>query len=42
MQLPSHLEPVAIIPIGYPQNQPDTERHNIKRKPLEEIIKWEI
>lgn len=42
MQLPPHLDPVAIIPIGYPQIQPDTNRHKLKRKALNDIIKWEI
>lgn len=42
MQLPSHLDPVAIIPIGYPQAQADSNRHKSKRKALNEIIHWEI
>jgi nitroreductase len=40
LNLPSHMEPVAIIPVGYPYNEPDTERHTEKRKPIAEIVSW--
>lgn len=40
--LPPHMEALAIIPIGYPQNEPDTERHSTKRKPIDEIVSWEF
>ena len=36
LNIPSDLEPVAIIPIGYPA---DTVIEK-KRKPIEEIVKW--
>ena len=42
LQLPINMEPVAIIPLGYPQNEADTERHTSKRKPIDEIISWEF
>lgn len=35
MQLPSHIEPIALIPIGYPSEQTIPEK---KRKTLEEIM----
>ena len=38
LQLPEGVEPLAMIPLGYPADQPDTERHHIKRKKLDEII----
>ncbi len=41
--LPDHLEPVIILPLGYPDGNVDTERHSAKRKPLSEIVfynKW--
>jgi len=41
MKLPAHLEPLVIIPLGYPQSEPDSERHT-KRKAIDEIITWEI
>lgn len=40
LNLPSHMEPVVIIPVGYPMNEPDTERHATKRNSLDEIVKW--
>ncbi len=41
LKLPSHISPVAIIPLGYPADEPnDSERH-LKRKPLNEIVSWE-
>ena len=39
--LPAHLEPVVILPLGYPVEKADTERHSGKRKSLKEIIHWE-
>lgn len=40
MQLPSNMEPVAIIPLGYPQGEADAERHLAKRKPMNDIVSW--
>lgn len=40
--LPPNLEPIAIIPIGYPQNPADIERHKTKRKSIDEIVSWEF
>ena len=39
--LPGHLEPVVIFPLGYSFEKADTERHSIKRKSLSEIVHWE-
>lgn len=36
--LPEHLEPMALLPLGYPDVEVDTERHSEKRKPLSEIV----
>jgi nitroreductase len=38
LQLPEGVEPIAIIPLGYPADQPDTTRHGVKRKKLDDII----
>lgn len=38
LNLPEHVEPVIMLPVGYPDDAPDTERHAVKRKPLNEII----
>lgn len=37
-KIPAHLEPVAIIPIGYAA--PDCPVPNRNRKPTDEILKW--
>ncbi|MBT3385822.1 MAG: nitroreductase [Prolixibacteraceae bacterium] len=36
-KLPTDIEPVALLPIGYP----DVKLPNKKRKPLKEIVRWE-
>ncbi|NWJ51098.1 MAG: nitroreductase family protein [Bacteroidetes bacterium] len=41
LKLPDHIEPIAIIPIGYPNDVTDPDRHDIKRKSLNEIVHWE-
>lgn len=35
--VPSHLEPIAIIPIGYPATTSDTTKN---RKEIDDIIQW--
>jgi nitroreductase len=39
--LPQHIEPVAIIPLGYPNDTCNPERHSEKRKSFDEIIRRE-
>lgn len=41
LQLPADIEPVVILPVGYPADVADPNRHNILRKKSEEIIHWE-
>ena len=38
LKLPDHLEPAVILPLGYPLDRVDPERHMQKRKPLTEIV----
>jgi nitroreductase len=38
--LPDHLEPVVILPLGYPEVDADVERHAKQRKPLSEIVHY--
>lgn len=38
LKLPGHIQPVAMIPIGYPADDNIPEK---KRKPMEDIIHWE-
>jgi nitroreductase len=42
LKLPAHLEPVVILPLGYPLDDVDPERHDEKRKPLSEIVSYGI
>jgi len=38
LDLPAELEPVVLLPIGYPADNGDVNRHNTLRKPLDEIL----
>jgi len=40
LQLPDHLEPAVILPLGYPLDKADPDRHGEKRKPLSEIVTY--
>jgi nitroreductase len=40
LNLPEHLEPVALLPIGYPAEGKSPDRHATERKPLEQIVTW--
>lgn len=40
-EIPSHIEPIALIPLGYPADKCDEERHLTKRKKIVEMIHWE-
>lgn len=40
LQLPEHLEPVVFLPLGFTDQVPDPDRHQVKRKPLSEITEW--
>lgn len=37
LKLPDHMEPAVLLPVGYPMDQVDPDRHAKKRKPLTEI-----
>ncbi len=41
LNLPEHLEPVALLPVGYPLTKPDVNRHESKRKALNEVVFYE-
>ncbi len=38
LSIPDNVEPVAVIPVGYPEDPSAVPAK--KRKPLEEIVKW--
>ncbi len=41
LNLPSHIEAVALLPLGYPEGQPNPERHSCQRKKMEDIVCWD-
>jgi len=41
LSLPSHIEPVVLLPLGYPTDQADPERHATARKKLADIVRFE-
>jgi nitroreductase len=41
LNLPDHIEPVVILPIGYPEDTVDIERHSVKRKPMKDMVVYE-
>jgi nitroreductase len=41
LSLPITIEPIVIIPMGYPIQSGDTSRFDAKRKPLTEFVHWE-
>ena len=40
-KLPDNIEPIALLPVGYPADIVDTNRHDAKRKTIEEITHFE-
>jgi nitroreductase len=38
LELDDRLEPMVLLPLGYPLDRVDPERHHEKRKPLSEIV----
>lgn len=41
LELPDNIEPIVIIPLGYPLDKVNSERHSTKRKLLKDIVHWE-
>ena len=42
LNLPDHLEPLVLLPVGYPLDASDPDRHDDQRKSLSEIVSFEI
>jgi nitroreductase len=40
LNLPKQLEPIVLLPIGYPAESKDPQRHDQERKPLDQIVGW--
>jgi len=41
LKLPMNLSPVALIPLGYPNEEPKEGSNHFRRKQLNEIVFWE-
>jgi len=41
LKLPPHIETMALLPLGYPADEADLNRHATKRKKMEEIVHWD-
>jgi nitroreductase len=41
LNLPEKIEPIVILPLGYPADTVDVDRHTQKRRPIESILHWE-
>ena len=41
LDLPAHIEPIVLLPLGYPADHVELNRHKGQRKALKELIKWE-
>jgi nitroreductase len=41
LKLPDRIEPIVLLPIGYPAETSNPQRHDKARKPLDEIVSWD-
>lgn len=42
LDLPEHMEPIVLLPVGYPLDSTDPGRYEEKRKPLSEIVTFDL
>lgn len=42
LQLPDNIEPIVILPLGYPADKVNVNRHEESRKSVNEIVSWEV
>ncbi len=42
LKLPEHIEPIAILSLGYPDDKTNTDRHETKRKKFEDVVYYEV
>jgi nitroreductase len=40
LDLPGHMEAVALIPLGYPAREGNRDRHDRDRRPLSDLARW--
>lgn len=41
LELPEHVEPIVLLPLGYPGIIADSDRHTKQRKAFEDVVFWE-
>lgn len=41
LELPDHIEPIVLLPLGYPGEEPDDRSRHLVRKTMKEIIHFE-
>lgn len=41
LELPAHITPIALIPLGFPAEVVNPDRHKEKRKALSEMVFWD-
>jgi len=41
LNLPQYVEPVVMLPLGYPAQTDSPDRHRTRRKSLGEIVRWD-
>lgn len=42
LHLPDEVEPLVLLPLGYPLDKPDLHRHQTKRKEINEVVSYEF
>jgi nitroreductase len=40
LELPDHLEPAVLLPLGYPVETKNAARHDVERKALDQVVTW--
>jgi nitroreductase len=40
LKLPGNVEPAVLLPVGYPLDEANPDRHDAKRKKISEIVRW--
>jgi nitroreductase len=41
LQMPASLDPVALLPLGYPAPEATPNSRHSQRKPMDELVQWE-
>ncbi|MEA3495320.1 MAG: nitroreductase family protein [Bacteroidota bacterium] len=41
LELPEHIEPIVMLPLAYPADNVDVNRHSFQRNKTENVVHWE-